>query len=63
MEHDYLNRGCKMNNLSVNFLENIKEEPSKNDKKIRAKTKGYSFELWEREWVLDKNNIVSLAYI
>lgn len=52
-----------MNNLSVNFLENIKEEPSKNDKKIRAKTKGYSFELWEREWVLDKNNIVSLAYI
>lgn len=52
-----------MNNLAVNFLDKTKEEPSKNGKKVRAKTKGYSFGLWEREWVLDKNSSVSLAYI
>lgn len=52
-----------MNNLAFDFVNSIEEEPSKINKKVRAKTKGYSFDLWEREWILDKNSSVNLDLI
>lgn len=50
-----------MNNSAVDFLKNTKEESFKNDKKIRAKTKGYSFYIKDDIWILDKNKKVYLS--
>ena len=52
-----------MNNLAIDFTDNAEEMPFKDTKKIRAKTKGYSFNIWEREWILDKNSSVNLDLI
>ena len=51
-----------MENLAINFVENAEEEIPKQNKKIRAKTKGYYFHIWDSEWVLDKNSTVNLSF-
>ena len=51
-----------MNNLAIDFTDNTEEKALKDTKKIRAKTKGYSFNIWEREWVLDKNITINLDF-
>lgn len=51
-----------MENLAINFVENAEEEIPKQNKKIRAKTKGYYFYIWDSEWVLDKNSTVNLSF-
>lgn len=52
-----------MNNLAVKTPNITDAEHSKSNKKIYAKTKGYSFKIYEKEWVLDKNSTINLNYI
>ena len=51
-----------MKNLAISFIENAEEELPKQNKKIRAKTKGYYFHIWDSEWVLDKNSTINLSF-
>lgn len=60
---DYQNKDYQMNNLAVKTPNITDAEHSKSNKKIYAKTKGYSFKIYEKEWVLDKNSTINLNYI
>ncbi len=51
-----------MNNLAIKIPKSI-EEVSKNNKKIYAKTKGYSFYPQDDIWILDKNKTVYLSQL